>query len=60
MARGWNGFYVGDRVEYELVNSFIQGTIIHLYVRDKNKGRIKMDGGEERDVILDYCKRLKH
>lgn len=60
MARGWNGFYVGDKVEYQLVKNSIQGTIIHLYVRDKSKGRIKMDNGKECDVILEYCKKLSN
>lgn len=46
MARGWNGFYTGDRVEYQLIKTSIQGTLIHLYLNDKSKGRMKMDDGK--------------
>lgn len=58
MARGWNGFHIGDKVEFRLGNGSIKGTIIHLYVRDKSMGRIKREDGKEQDIVLDNCKKL--
>lgn len=58
MARGWYDFHIGDRIEYNTPGSVIEGVIIDLYVHDKSKGRIKMDNGKERDVVLEWCKKI--
>ncbi|MBP1308874.1 hypothetical protein JOD82_001894 [Paenibacillus sp. 1182] len=59
MARGWEGLEIGDKVKYETSeNRFVEGEVIHLYVSDKSRARIKTAEGKERDVICEYCEKV--
>lgn len=52
MARGWDGLEIGDRVKYETSeNRFVVGEVIHLYVSDKSRARIKTDEGDRKSVV---------
>lgn len=60
MAIGWYGLEIGNRVKYQAPSAikYIEGEIIHLYDSDKNRARIKLKDGTEKDVVCEYCEKV--
>lgn len=55
MGRGWYGLYLGDRVIYDCVGTSIEGTVVKLFLSDKNAAIIRDDNNLEHKVVCEYC-----
>ncbi|MBU7316107.1 hypothetical protein [Paenibacillus oleatilyticus] len=59
MARGWYGLYLGDRVVYDIgTGRKIEGTIVKLFVSDRNKGLLIDDDGKEHTIVCEFCAKI--
>jgi hypothetical protein len=58
MGRGWYGLYLGDRVIYDCVGTLIEGTVVKLFLSDKNAAIIRDDNNTDHKVVCEYCTKI--
>ena len=50
------GLRLGDRVAHTAFGATITGEVIELPPTDNNRARVRMDDGQEIDVVAEWCR----